>query len=83
MLTAKQRMALTALAQVDPMIGYLTPAEIGDAMGGTKRGHRQGCGRIGSSMAHRLIKLGLVKDISFLQRRPAYRITDKGREAIK
>ncbi len=82
-LTEAQRLALTALSTAK----YLLPSEIGYAMT-PDRPHRplvaQGAGRVGSSMAQRLIKLGFAVDASWRRDGyPAYEITPAGRDALK
>lgn len=82
MLTKAQHRALVRLA--DSV--YATPADIGYAICPDRdpplKG--QGAGRIGGSMAKRLIDLGLVEDASHLRWGfSAYRITGAGRLALK
>jgi hypothetical protein len=79
-LTPGQIKALRYLASLPPDRSA-APNEIGQAMGGTKSGKAQGLGRMGGAMAHRLIKMHLVVDMS--PRRggfPAYAITHEGRK---
>ena len=79
-LTEPQRRALRYLAGRS----YATPAEIGEAMGGTRSGKAQGLGRLGGAMAARLIKRGLAYDASGSRGGfPAYSITRAGREAVQ
>lgn len=82
-MTEPQRLALAAMIAVP----YLTPAEIGYAISPDRPGGRvlkaQGAGRIGGSMASRLIKFGWAENCSHLHMGfPAYRITDVGRIAF-
>jgi predicted transcriptional regulator with HTH domain len=60
---------------------YVTPADIGAAMGGTLTMKAQGLGRMGGRRAKRLIGMGLVEDCSVMRGGfPAYRITALGRK---
>jgi hypothetical protein len=77
-LTEIDRKVLSWMAQC---LRYVTPAEIGSAMGGTVSGKAQGLGRMGGRRAKRLIEKGLVEDCSAMRGGfPAYRITALGRQ---
>lgn len=81
--TEAERRALTYMATYSGDHTWLTPAQIGQGMGGTKSGKAQGLGRIGGRMAARLRKMGFVADRSMLRRGfPAYCITQAGRLAL-
>jgi hypothetical protein len=84
-LTAPQERALRYLAKVPSA----TPGRIGEAMyhEGWRRQENhlsaQGCGRIGGTMAQRLVKLDLVKDISLKNDGwPLYAINENGRRIV-
>lgn len=78
-LTEPQRKALSFLATVS----YAIPSQIGEAMGGSKRGVAQGLGRMGGAMAARLQRLGLVCDASRNRSGfPAYSISRAGRAEV-
>jgi hypothetical protein len=78
-LTTPQLKALTFLATQK----FATPADIGQAMGGTQWGSAQGLGRTGGAMACRLVKFGLVVNASHLRSGfPAYAITQAGRNCL-
>jgi hypothetical protein len=80
-MTEAQRLALRSMAAVP----FVAPSEIGYAMTRDRPYplKAQGAGRVGASMAIRLIKLGWVEDCSFLRGGfPAYRITGAGRAAV-
>jgi predicted transcriptional regulator with HTH domain len=79
-LTEIDRKVLQWLTKVCGPHTYVTPAEIGLAMGGTVTGKPQGLGRMGGRRAKRLIGMGLVEDCSVMRGGfPAYRITALGR----
>jgi hypothetical protein len=85
-LTEPQRRALSYLATV----ADASPARIGEAMyhDGWLRLEQnlsaQGCGRVGGTMATRLVKMGLVRDVSLKNGGwPAYAISPEGRKALK
>lgn len=78
-MTKSQLAALGFLATVE----FATPSAIGQAMGGSKSNKAQGLGRMGGTMAHRLMKLGLVSDSSWHRGGfPSYSITHVGRRAL-
>ena len=84
-LTDPQRRALEYLATVESA----SPGRIGEAMyhEGWRRRKRQlsaqGCGRVGGTMAARLIKMGLARDVSRLHDGwPAYAISYAGRQLM-
>jgi hypothetical protein len=84
-LTVPQRRALDYLFTVP----YASPARIGEAMHheGWRRQARhlsaQGCGRVGGTMAQRLVKMGLVRDVSLKNEGfPTYEISPQGRQLI-
>jgi hypothetical protein len=83
-LTLPQRRALNYLA----MVKESSPVRIGEAMHNeTYRRQRnpssQGLGRIGGTMAHRLIRKGLVRDVSTGPHWcPRYAITAAGRAVL-
>jgi hypothetical protein len=78
-LTVPQRRALQYLASVP----RATPSQLGEGMGGTRSGKAQGLGRLGGTMARRLMSLGMAVDSSRLNSGfPAYAISHDGRLAI-
>lgn len=82
-LTKPQKLALSFLATVD----YAAPARIGQAMITERyrgQGHSaQGLGRVGGTMASRLVKMGMARDRSReFDYFPRYSITDAGRAAL-
>jgi predicted transcriptional regulator with HTH domain len=83
-LTEIDSKVLKWMGQVYGPSTYVTPAEIGRAMGGTISGKSQGLGRMGGRRAKRLIGMGFVEDVSSLMRGgfPAYRITALGRSQL-
>ena len=79
-MTEPQIKALRYLATVQ----FATPADLGQAMGGTRRGYAQGLGRMGGSMGSRLVKMKLALDASRERHGfPAYAISAAGRAALK
>lgn len=82
-LTEAQRKALHCLSGAR----YRTPAEIGWSIGAVDQGKvlkAQGAGRVGSSMAVRLMKRGLASDATWMRDGyPAYAITTAGRAALE
>jgi hypothetical protein len=48
-------------------VPYATPAEIGQAAGGTVSGKAQGLGRLGANRASRLFRMGLIEDCSAIR----------------
>jgi hypothetical protein len=79
-LTDKQRRALEYL-NTRP---WVTPADLGNALSDRKHLTAQGAGRIGGSMAGRLIKLGAAESCArYRGGFPAYRITPAGRAALQ
>ena len=85
-MTAPQRRALRILTERDRQDG-MSPSDLGSHMrtdaGVTGLEHRmpQGSGRIGGTMAHRLMRRGLVIQVTHWP--PAYRITTEGRLALR
>jgi hypothetical protein len=84
-LTEPQRRALEYLNSVT----NATPSRIGEAMyhEGWRRRERhlsaQGCGRVGGTMATRLVKMGLVRDLAMKNDGwSLYEISQRGRELI-
>lgn len=82
-LTNSQRSALNFLDRAE----YRTPAEIGWALPrdkGRPALKAQGAGRVGSSMAVRLMKLGFASNAAWKRNgHPAYSITPAGRAALQ
>lgn len=85
-LTEPQINALRFLAKCG--LGGAMPAQIGEAMdvnGTYKHGHglsAQGAGRLGGTMAKRLIAKGLAQHARHPQGFSLYRITEAGRAAL-
>ena len=78
-MTDPQRRALAYLAAHD----IVTPASLGEGMGGTRRGGAQGLGRLGGAMGARLVKMGLAHNESRHRGGfPAYSISPAGRQAL-
>ena len=78
-MTEPQRKALEFLATVK----FATPADIGEAMGGTRTMRAQGLGRLGGRMAKTLMDKGWAVGMSWYHDGfPAYGITAKGRNAL-
>jgi hypothetical protein len=78
-MTPTERKALTFLATVH----FATPAQIGQAVGGTKRGRAQGLGRLGGRVGSRLCKAGLAWDAKRQNSGyPAYMINGNGRHEL-
>lgn len=79
-LTGPQIKALRYLGTVN----FATPAQIGEAMGGTRRGVAQGLGRLGGAMGTRLVRMGLARDASRDNHGyAAYAITSGGRLRVE
>lgn len=78
-MTDPQRRALTLLSSKP----FASPAELGAVISDRPHLTAQGAGRIGGSMAARLIKLGWAVSCSWERGGfPAYRITRDGQEAL-
>lgn len=84
-LTSPQAKALAYLATVDWSSPYfIAEAMATEAYRRFERPSSQGYGRIGGTMAHRLIKMKLAKDVSEAPYyTPRYSITEQGRRALK
>ena len=79
-MTEPQIKALRYLATVQ----YATPADLGQAIGGTRRGYAQGLGRLGGAMGSRLVKMKLAVDASRERDGfPAYAINAAGIAALE
>ena len=78
-LTEPQRKALAYMAER----AWASPADLGEAIGGTARMKAQGLGRLGGTMGTRLVRLGLARHASRERSGySAYAITQAGREAL-
>jgi hypothetical protein len=65
-------------------VPYATPAEIGQAAGGTVKGNAQGLGRMGAFRASRLRKMGLIEDYGAIRGGfSTWRISAKGLAKVR
>lgn len=73
-LTPKQRKALCSLPCAP---GWIAPAELGERVGGTARMKAQGLGRLGGTIAWRLMRLKLAY-MGERRNGPGYTVTEFG-----
>lgn len=74
-LSKAQRAALAALPAAP---GYITPSDLGQAMGGTRTNKAQALGRLGGTMAWRLRRMDLAYSGERRGGFPGYTITPLG-----